>query len=51
MVADATQAVAAVPGVEHVDVRLDDHFASAEIDAGVATRVGFAGSLASEWSR
>lgn len=42
MVADAHDAVAAVPGVEAVAVRLDDHFASAEINAGMAAGSGFA---------
>lgn len=45
MVADARQAVAAVQGVAAVDVQLDDHFASGEINAGVATDVGFDGSF------
>ena len=45
MVSDAYDAVAALPGVTEVDVRLDDHFASEEINAGVAARSGFAGSF------
>lgn len=45
MVADARRAVAAVPGVEEVDVQLDDHFAADEINAGVAADVGFDGSF------
>jgi metal-sulfur cluster biosynthetic enzyme len=45
MVADAYDAVAAVRGVHTVDVRLEDHFASEEINAGVAARSGFAGSF------
>ncbi|CAN5851747.1 iron-sulfur cluster assembly protein [soil metagenome] len=45
MVADAKQAIAAVPGVTAIDVQLDDHFASGEINAGVATDVGFGGSF------
>jgi metal-sulfur cluster biosynthetic enzyme len=36
MVADACDAVRAVPGVVTADVRLEDHFASEEINAGVA---------------
>lgn len=42
MVADAYDAVAAVPGVNTVAVRLDDHFASEEINAGMAAGSGFA---------
>jgi metal-sulfur cluster biosynthetic enzyme len=45
MVADAYDAVAAVPGVDRVVVRLLDHFASDEINAGVADGRGFAGSF------
>jgi metal-sulfur cluster biosynthetic enzyme len=45
MVADAYDAVAQVPGVESVTVRLLDHFASDEINAGVAEGHGFAGSF------
>jgi metal-sulfur cluster biosynthetic enzyme len=41
MVADAHDAVAAVPGVTRVDVALDDHFVSATINEGVAARAGF----------
>lgn len=41
MVADAYDAVSGVPGVRHTKVLLDDHFASAEINAGVASRAGF----------
>ncbi|MPZ63448.1 MAG: DUF59 domain-containing protein [Propionibacteriales bacterium] len=46
MVADAYDALAAVPGVERVQVRLDDHFASEEINAGVAAEFGFADTFA-----
>ncbi|SNR34848.1 Metal-sulfur cluster biosynthetic enzyme [Haloechinothrix alba] len=42
MVTDAYDAVAAVDGVESVEVRLDDHFASEEINAGIAAKRGFA---------
>jgi metal-sulfur cluster biosynthetic enzyme len=42
MVADAYDAVAAVPGVTRAEVVLDDHFASDEINGGVAARAGFA---------
>ena len=41
MVADAYDAVSAVPGVRVADVMLEDHFASDEINAGVAARAGF----------
>jgi len=46
MVADAHDAVAAVPGVDRPDVVLVDHFASDAINAGVAARAGFVGSMA-----
>jgi metal-sulfur cluster biosynthetic enzyme len=45
MVADATQAVAAVPGVTTVDVQLDDHFAAREINSGVACGADFQGAF------
>jgi metal-sulfur cluster biosynthetic enzyme len=45
MVADAYDAVAAVPGVRKVVVRLEDHFASDEINTGVAASRGFEGSF------
>ncbi|GAA1511464.1 iron-sulfur cluster assembly protein [Kribbella lupini] len=45
MVADAYDAVAAVPGVKKVVVRLEDHFASDEINSGVAASRGFEGSF------
>ena len=45
MVADAYEAVSAVPGVRRTQVLLDDHFASAEINKGVAARAGFADSF------
>lgn len=45
MVADAYDAVAVLPGVAEVDVKLDDHFASEEINAGVAAGSGFSGSF------
>lgn len=41
MVADAHDAVAAVPGVTRVDIALDDHFTAATINEGVAARAGF----------
>jgi metal-sulfur cluster biosynthetic enzyme len=48
MVADAYDAVAAVPGVQSTEVILDDHFASDAINAGVAARAGFVGSFDGE---
>jgi hypothetical protein len=45
MVADAYDAVRALPSVTTVDVQLEDHFAAAEINAGVAASAGFAGSF------
>lgn len=41
MVADAYDAVSGVPGVRHTEVLLDDHFASEQINGGVAARAGF----------
>jgi metal-sulfur cluster biosynthetic enzyme len=41
MVADAYDAVSAVDGVRRAEVVLDDHFASQEINGGVAARAGF----------
>jgi metal-sulfur cluster biosynthetic enzyme len=41
MVADAYDAVSAVPGVARADVTLADHHASAEINGGVAAQAGF----------
>jgi metal-sulfur cluster biosynthetic enzyme len=46
MVADAWDAVSAVPGLVDVDVVLIDHFASDAINAGVAARAGFVTSMA-----
>jgi metal-sulfur cluster biosynthetic enzyme len=48
MVADAYDAVTAVPGVASAEVILDDHFASDAINAGVAARAGFAASFDGE---
>jgi metal-sulfur cluster biosynthetic enzyme len=42
MVADAHDAARALPGVRLADVRLEDHFAADEINAGVAAGDGFA---------
>ena len=46
MVADAYDAVRAVAGVRRAEIELVDHFASAEINGGVAARAGFASSFA-----
>jgi metal-sulfur cluster biosynthetic enzyme len=48
MVADAHEAVRALPAVASADVRLEDHFAAEEINAGVAASAGFAGSFPGE---
>lgn len=48
MVADAYDAVSAVPGVSRAEVVLDDHFAGDQINAGVAARAGFVGSFGEE---
>jgi metal-sulfur cluster biosynthetic enzyme len=50
MVADAHDAVAAVDGVRAARIVLDDHFASAMINGGVAARAGFVESFAGEAS-
>ncbi|MCP2252802.1 Metal-sulfur cluster biosynthetic enzyme [Prauserella aidingensis] len=42
MVADAYDALVAVRGLDWAEVRLTDHFAAEEINAGVAARDGFA---------
>ncbi|EOD63908.1 iron-sulfur cluster assembly protein [Amycolatopsis vancoresmycina] len=48
MVADAYDAVAGVPGLTGLDIRLDDHFASDVINRGVAARQGFVASFDGE---
>jgi metal-sulfur cluster biosynthetic enzyme len=48
MVADAHDAVCAVPGVSRAVIVLDDHFASDAINAGVAARAGFVGTFGAE---
>jgi len=48
MVADAYDAVTALPEVRSAVVVLEDHFASEAINAGVAARAGFAVSFAGE---
>jgi metal-sulfur cluster biosynthetic enzyme len=45
MVADAYDAVSRVDGVTAVEIVLDDHFVSDEINAGVAARAGFVASF------
>jgi hypothetical protein len=45
MVADAYDAVSAVPGIRQTQIALEDHFASAEINHGVAARAGFVQSF------
>lgn len=48
MVADAHDAVAAVPGVVRAEISLADHHASAEINDGVAAQAGFVSTFAGE---
>jgi hypothetical protein len=48
MVADAYDAVSAVPGVTRAEVELADHHASAEINGGVAAQAGFVSTFAGE---
>jgi metal-sulfur cluster biosynthetic enzyme len=45
MVSDAHDAVSAVAGVDSVSIVLEEHFASTEINAGVAAGSGFVGSF------
>jgi metal-sulfur cluster biosynthetic enzyme len=45
MVADAYDAVSAVDGVRRAEVVLEDHFASNEINGGIAARAGFVQSF------
>jgi metal-sulfur cluster biosynthetic enzyme len=45
MVADAYDAVMGVAGITAASIVLDEHFASAEINAGVAAGAGFVGSF------
>jgi metal-sulfur cluster biosynthetic enzyme len=45
MVADAYDAVSAVEGVRTAEVVLEDHFAAAAVNSGVAARAGFARSF------
>jgi metal-sulfur cluster biosynthetic enzyme len=48
MVADAYDAVSALPGVRHAEVVLEDHFASDAINGGVAAQAGFVQSFDGE---
>src|SRR6202046_5427566 len=48
MVADAYDAVSALPGVRRAEVVLEDHFASDVINGGVAAQAGFARSFDGE---
>jgi metal-sulfur cluster biosynthetic enzyme len=48
MVADAYDAVTGVPGVGSAEVILEDHFASDQINAGVAAQAGFVASFDGE---
>jgi metal-sulfur cluster biosynthetic enzyme len=48
MVADAYDVVSALPAVRSVDVALEEHFAAAQINAGVAARAGFVASFDGE---
>jgi metal-sulfur cluster biosynthetic enzyme len=48
MVADAYDAVSALPGVRRTEVVLEDHFASEVINGGVAAQAGFAQSFDGE---
>ncbi|HTU72801.1 MAG TPA: iron-sulfur cluster assembly protein [Trebonia sp.] len=48
MVADAYDAVSAVPGVRCAEVVLEDHFAADAINDGVAAQAGFIGSFGGE---
>jgi metal-sulfur cluster biosynthetic enzyme len=45
MVADAFEAVSSVTGIERAQIILEDHFASAEINRGVAAKAGFVDSF------
>src|SRR6058998_3528940 len=48
MVADAYDAVSALPGVRRAEVVLEDHFASDAINGGVAAQAGFVRSFDGE---
>ena len=48
MVADAYEAVSALPGIQRTEVVLEDHFASDAINQGVAAQAGFVQSFDGE---
>jgi metal-sulfur cluster biosynthetic enzyme len=48
MVADAHDAVRSVPGIDTASIVLEEHFAAAEINSGVAAGAGFVGSFPDE---
>lgn len=48
MVADAHDAVSAVPGITRAQVTLGDHHAAAEINGGVAAQAGFVATFGAE---
>lgn len=48
MVADADDALRAIPGIGPVSVVLDDHHDSAKINAGIAAGAGYVGTFGSE---
>lgn len=48
MVADAHDAVSAVPGIRAVDIALEDHFVAEVINRGVAARAGFVAAFPGE---
>jgi metal-sulfur cluster biosynthetic enzyme len=48
MAADAYDALMSVPGISSAEVILEDHFAAAEINAGVAAQAGFVASFNGE---
>ena len=48
MVADAYDAVSAVPGVTRAEVELEDHFVAEAINDGVAARAGFVAAFTGE---
>lgn len=50
MVSDAHDAVSGVQGVTRAEIRLEDHFAGDEINAGVAGAAGFAATFEGEAS-
>ncbi len=51
MTADAYDAAAGVEGVDAVDVQLEDHMDSSQINAGVASQAGFVGTYGDEANR